>query len=270
MMWIWLLVKQLMTLSMRGKTNMILNHNRINMITITLELYNFDELSQEVQKEIIERERWNIMEQCMEAYGMDYVTSLRVFEKLTNTTSCNWSVNYSGYSFDFKYSNNPIFECPVNCDNDLYPEDLCGKLLFRYINNNIIPYITQGKYYSILDKYIDRKYTYKHRRSHIIKYVGDDCPLTGMCYDYYLLEPIIEYYKNWCSYPDDFSLTDLIEQCYESFFKCWHKEYRYWANNENVIRGKLHNDKYKDRLYYVDGRIYKNGELAKELTANKI
>lgn len=55
------------------------------MKTITLQLYTFDELSEEVQKEIIERERWNIMDQCMEAYGSDYVTSLRTFEKLTNT-----------------------------------------------------------------------------------------------------------------------------------------------------------------------------------------
>lgn len=53
-----------------------------------------------------------------------------------------------------------------------------------------------------------------------------------MCYDFYLLEPIIKYYKTWCSYPDNFSLTDLIEQCYDSFFKCWHEEYEYWANDE--------------------------------------
>jgi len=66
------------------------------MKTITLQLYTFDELSDEVQKEIIERERWNIMEQCMEGYGSDYVTALRAFEKLTNTQSYSWSVNYSG------------------------------------------------------------------------------------------------------------------------------------------------------------------------------
>lgn len=102
------------------------------MKTITLQLYTFDELSEEVQKEIIERERWNIMDQCMEAYGSDYVTSLRTFEKLTNTQSCSWSVNYSGYNFNFKYNNNPIFECPIDCSNDIYAEELCGKLLFRY------------------------------------------------------------------------------------------------------------------------------------------
>lgn len=144
----------------------------------------------------------------------------------------------------------------IDCSNDIYAEELCGKLLFRYINNNIMPYITQGRYYSSSGKYINEKYTYKYRRSRIIKSVGDDCPLTGMCYDFYLLEPIIKYYKTWCSYPDNFSLTDLIEQCYGSFFKCWHEEYEYWANDENAIREELHNNQYEGRLYYMDGRVY--------------
>lgn len=225
------------------------------MKTITLQLYTFDELSGEVQKEIIERERWNIMEQCMIVYGSDYRESLKAFEKLTNTRSYSWSVDYCNYSFRFNHIDNPIFECPVDYDKDIYAEDLYGKLLFRYINNNIIPHITQGQYYSTSGKCIDGKYTYKHRRSRVIKSL-DDCPLTGMCYDYYLLEPIIKYYKTWRSYPDNFSLTNLIEQCYESFFKCWHEEYRYWADDENAIREELHNNQYEDRLYYADGCVY--------------
>lgn len=48
---------------------------------------------------------------------------------------------------------------------------------------------------------------------------GDNCPLTGMCYDYYLLKPIIDYYNAWCTYPEDFSLEDLMRQCYDNFFK---------------------------------------------------
>lgn len=43
------------------------------MKIIALQLYTFDELSEEVQKEIVERERWNIMDQCMEVCGSDYV-----------------------------------------------------------------------------------------------------------------------------------------------------------------------------------------------------
>lgn len=54
---------------------------------------------------------------------------------------------------------------------------------------------------------------------------GDNCPLTGMCYDYYLLKPIIDYYNAWCTYPDDFSFEDLIGRCYDSFFKSWYEAY---------------------------------------------
>lgn len=39
------------------------------MKTINLTVFSFDELSENVQKKIIERERWNVMEQCMDAYG---------------------------------------------------------------------------------------------------------------------------------------------------------------------------------------------------------
>ena len=230
------------------------------MKTTILQLYTFDELSEEVQKEIIERERWNIMDQCMESYGSDYVMSLKAFEKITNTNSCNWRVGYNGYSFDFKYNDTPIFECPVDCSNDIYAEDLCGKLLFRYINNNIMPYITKGKYFSTQGKYIDGKYNYKYRHSRIIMDFADNCPLTGACYDYYLLKPIIDYYSSWCSYSENFSLEDLIEKCYDSFFRCWHEEYEYWADDENAIREELHNNQYEDRLYYKNGDLY-NGPL---------
>jgi hypothetical protein len=42
-----------------------------------------------------------------------------------------------------------------------------------------MPYITQGRYYSSSGKYINEKYTYKYRRSRIIKSVGDDWWIFG-------------------------------------------------------------------------------------------
>lgn len=55
--------------------------------------------------------------------------------------------------------------------------------------------------------------------SRVILGYEDNCPLTGMCYDYYLLKPIIDYYDTWCTYPENFSLEDLIEKCYNIFFQ---------------------------------------------------
>lgn len=226
------------------------------MKTIVLQLYPFDELSEDVQKQIIENERWSIMEQCMSDFSSDYKKSLKKFEKLTDTKANNWLVDYNGYHVNSLCSNNPIYECPTDYYKNIYAENLCGKLLFRYINNTFMPHITKGEYYSTPGKYIDGEFKHKDRYSQVILDYKDNCPLTGMCYDYYLLKPMIDYYDSWCNYPVDFSLKDLIDQCYNSFFKCWHEEYEYWANDEDAIREELHNNHYEDRLYHKNGIVY--------------
>lgn len=226
------------------------------MKEIVLKLYEFDELSKDSQERIIERERWNVMEQCMDAYDIDYKKSMEAFEDLTDTKVYGWEVGYERYdfSYEFKYKD-PIYEHPTDYHRDIFPENLCGKLLFRYINNNIMPHITKCKYYST-GKYIDGKYNYKCRRSRVILGYEDNCPLTGMCYDYYLLKPIIDYYDTWCTYPENFSLEDLIEKCYNNFFKAWHEEYEHWADDEDAIREELHHNQYEGQLYYENGDVY--------------
>lgn len=44
--------------------------------------------------------------------------------------------------------------------------------------------------------------------------------------------------------------------CYDNFFKSWHEEYEYWADNEDAIREELHHNQYEDRLYYENGDVY--------------
>lgn len=226
------------------------------MKEIVLKLYEFDELPKDSQEKVIEGECWNVMEQCMDAYNIDYKKSMKAFEDLTGTEVYDYEVGYSTYNFSYKFKyRDPIYEHPTDYHRDIYPENLCGKLLFRYINNNIMPYITKGKYYST-GKYIDGKYNYKCRRSRVMLEYKDNCPLTGMCCDLYLLKPIIDYYNTWCNYPENFSLEDLIEQCYDNFFRSWHEEYEYWADNEDAIREELHHNQYEDRLYYENGDVY--------------
>ena len=64
------------------------------MKTINLTVFSFDELSENVQKKIIEREHWNVMEQCMDAYGIDYKQSMKALEDMTDTRVYNWEVGY--------------------------------------------------------------------------------------------------------------------------------------------------------------------------------
>lgn len=140
------------------------------MKEIVLKLYEFDELSKDSQERIIERERWNIMDCCMEAYGADYISTMKSFGDLTNTEAYGWEVGYTRYDFRFKFKyNDPIYCHPTDYDKDIYPNNLCGKLLFRYINNNIMPRIIKGRYFSTPCKYVDGKYEYKHKYSRVIK-----------------------------------------------------------------------------------------------------
>lgn len=166
------------------------------MKEIVLKLNEFDELSKDSQERVIERERWNIMDCCMEAYGADYISTMKSFGDLTDTEAYGWEVGYTRYDFRFKFKyNDPICCHPTDYDKDIYPNNLCGKLLFRYINNNIMPRIIKGRYFSTPGKYVDGKYEYKHKYSRVMFDYGNNYPLTGMCYDLYLLKPIIDYYN---------------------------------------------------------------------------
>lgn len=91
------------------------------MKTINLTVFSFDELSENVQKKIIERERWNVMEQCMDDYGIDYKKSMKAFENLTNTEVYNYKVGYSTYYFCYKFKyGDPIYEHPTDYHCDIY------------------------------------------------------------------------------------------------------------------------------------------------------
>lgn len=229
------------------------------MKTISLTLYSFDDLQADVQKQIIEKERWNIMDSCMDAYGTDYQKTLKKFQELTDTYVRGWEVGYCGYHYRVDSDKGPFYENPLDYDKDICYDELSGKLMFRYIHNNIIPYITQSKHYFGKQRWEDGKFIWPSRYSRIVK-TFKDCPLTGACYDNDILEPLLKYYQSWPTYPANYTYKDLMKECYESFFKSWHEEYEYWADDEDAIREELHHNQYEDRLYYEDGRVY-NGPL---------
>ena len=144
------------------------------MKELTIKVYSFDELSKEVQDKIIERERWDVMDNAMECSRMEFDDTLKEFERITDSRVTCYDVGYCGYNFGRVCSDKLAFE-----GFDL--EDLSGKLLFRYISNEIMPYLIRGKYYSTCGKYDKNgKYTYKSRRSKVLMESFDGCPLTGV------------------------------------------------------------------------------------------
>lgn len=222
------------------------------MKTVNITLYTFDDLSEDVQKEIIESERWNIMDACMDAYGTDYRASLKEFEELINVRCTSWSVNYCTFFYRFQVHKEEAFEWrrTDNSDYDYIKlSSLKGKLLMRYLQSYILPYIIKGKYFGkLVGTYPNAKHF--KRYSKVLRECS--CPMTGAIYDHYLLDPILQYIQK----PDE-SMTyrHLIDMCLHSFFDTWHKEYEYWGDDENAIREELHNNHYEDRLYYKDGTV---------------
>ena len=181
------------------------------MKELTIKVFTFGELSKDLQDNIIERERWKVMNSTMECYRTDFNNTLEEFDL----------------------------------------EDLNGKLLFRYISREIMPYLIRGRLYSSGGKYNKNgKYTYKSRRSKIMMESFDVCPLTGMCYDCDVLEPLFDYYRYWAR-PEyrDLTFRDVMERCYNSLFNTFHQEYEYWASDE-AVREYLSE---QDDLYYEDG-----------------
>lgn len=217
------------------------------MKTINLTLYTFDDLSEEVQKQIIERERWNVMGQCMDSYGQEYRNTIVEFEKIFDIKVKQWEVDYCGYNYQIKLTKDLAFEWGTE---EIEFETLSGRLLMRYLQNSILPYIEKGKYYSKLVGIHPDCKLFK-RYSKVIKEI--ECPLTGYCYDMYFLDPLLKFMQN-----PNYNTTykSLMKECVESFFSKWHKEYKYWADDESAIREELHNNQYEDRVYHKDGSVY--------------
>ena len=212
------------------------------MKELKINVFSFDELSKGIQDEIIERERWNIMDRttdCQECYQ-----TLKEFEKITGSYITCYDVGYCGYNYGRICSDKLAFE-----EFDL--EDLSGELLFRYIGKEIMPYLMRGKFYSTGGRYDKNgRYTYKSRRSKIIMEGAGYCPLTGVCYDCDVLDPLFEYYYNWAR-PEyrDLTLRDVMERCYDSLFKSVQEEYEYSASDE-AVREYLSD---QDDYYYENG-----------------
>lgn len=144
--------------------------------------------------------------------------TLDEFCRLFDVRCYNWE--YDTYNYHYRFE--------VNIEDK--QNELSDIRLAKFVWNNYAPYILKGKYYS-KGKYVDGKYTYKHRYSSVMKTM-DSCPLTGVCYDYVILEPIIDcltYKKMYASY------SDLIEECLDKFFNMAKKECEYAESFEYFI-----------------------------------
>lgn len=166
----------------------------------TINLYTFDELSEEAQGRAYNNNNVDFSGD----YGDEYVNTLSRFSKIFDIHILDYDVS----CYWFKYA--------IMAD---VPE-MGGIRLARYVWNNYARYIMEGKYYSTRIKWEDGHAKYKMRHSRIIQSM-EDCPLTGCCVDYYILQPVVDclhYKKTFESY------EELINACLKNFFKAWAEE----------------------------------------------
>lgn len=173
------------------------------MPTHTIQTYYFDELPENVQRTAYEKDRHNL---DGEYYNADFRATLREFERLFDISVYSWAVDSYRYTFDFRLP------------DSRYPDEITDPLrLAVYMWNNYGDIIRRGKYYSTSGRYINGKYSYKHKRSKAL-YILDDSALTGCFCDGHILQPII----NCITYKTLYeTFDDLITDCLNNFFETW-------------------------------------------------
>lgn len=229
------------------------------MKTITINLYTFGELAEDVRKGIAEKKCFEVMNDVMDAHGSEYEASLKAFEKATGFGAHHWSVGYYEHRFDRE---DPDYAPMGTYDYPLYADDIKGRVLwrwcYRFVRDN-----RRGNYHGKLvpcekskEHPVGLRHVYRHSHATMEPITGGWTPWTGVCTDCPLVEPIVDFYLNYHrgKYGEDYSLADLIDDCLEKFFDEWESEYNAYGNNEHgCVEEDLANNEYSDTLFLADG-----------------
>lgn len=229
------------------------------MRTIEVELFKFDELSDEAKEKAIENYRNNPPE-----YGWhdENRATIEAFEKAFPVSITNWSYGGRGEGVDFHVTDDDVAE-------------LTGSRLMAYLYNNHQDNFLSRKYlqtrtirqagFDIYDadnkpmahpmRKIKRinagpnegKYTTYHYSNLTFQEYG--CPLTGYHMDNYIVDPIYKFLKG-----EGFDRTfeELMADCFAEWVKACREDMEAVYDDENII-DDLQNS---DREFEADGTEY--------------
>jgi hypothetical protein len=158
----------------------------------------------------------------------EFAETLAAFEKIFDIDVYNFNVDpFWNPSWSYVKAG-PANECPAG-------DPL---RVARFIWNNYADDLKKGKYYSTRGRWIDGKYHYKYRYSRAT-FEMDNCPLTGICYDYDILQPVLDClrYKRFFD-----SIDDLFDECLHDFFHAWSAEKEHLNSFENFAELAACND----------------------------
>ena len=200
------------------------------MRTIERKIYRYDELSDQAQKVAIESMRDEISNVRIESDSYEYRNALDKIGQIFGVNIYDWSVDEYNFYFRFDFT---------HIDEETENEP---RLLLRYLNTNVLPYIdNKRRYYS--------KTTRASRKSRILCNNGYEYCLTGC----------------WCDYAVDNALNNIgqslkkhlnarefVNSILEGFFKQWQNDNEYSTSVECVAEEIEAND-YE---FYENGKPY--------------
>ncbi len=173
----------------------------------TTTIYRFDELTPDAQWRAWENNNFNLAGD----HSDEFLATMAAFEDVFDIRVYRWSVDDWSYDYNFVAAGRAV-ECP---EGD-------ALRVARYIWNNYASGISKGKYYG---KLIWNGNKSRHvKRYSRATFEMDNCPLTGVCYDYDILQPVIDclHYKRFFE-----TFDDLITACLDNFFAAWRNEIDY-------------------------------------------
>ena len=200
------------------------------MRTIERKIYHYDELSEQAQKVAIESMRDEISNVRIESDSYEYQNTLDKIEHIFGVKVYNWNVNEYNPYFRFEFTN-------IEEDTENEP-----RLLLRYLNTNVLPYIDNKKrYYS--------KTSRASRKSRIsCNNIYEYC-LTG-CWCDSAIDNALNNIKQ--SVKNKFNAREFVNSILEGFFEQWRNDYEY-AISDECISEEIEANDYE---FYENGKPY--------------
>ena len=187
------------------------------MKTINVNLYTFEELSQEAQKTAIEN------------YKNDYCETIGTFWQDENFNSIKavltfFDVKLKNWSIDYWSAARSWIDWELNLDYDDEIKNLSGARLFKYLQNNYVDRRT-GSFNSIFDGKPD----------------NGRCLFTGYCADGDVIAPVIEFLERPTK---NINFEDLINNIIYAGLKYIETDYDYQISDEAIKEEIINNDLY--------------------------
>ena len=200
------------------------------MRTIERKIYHYDELSEQAQKVAIESMRESISDIRIESDSYDYQNTLDEIENIFRVKVYDWSIDGCNFYFRFKFTN-------IEEETENEP-----RLLLRYLNTNVLPYIDNKKrYYSKTAK--------ASRKSRILYTKSYEYCLTG-CWCDEAVDNALNNIKQ--SVKNKVNAREFVNSILKDFFKQWQNDYEYSASDE-CITEDIEANNYE---FYENGEPY--------------